>query len=92
MEFCMHLKNITTLTAISAALVLVACGGGSDTVVPPAATTPTTTTPTTPTPTPTIIKGTAVKGPVTDAIVTVKKPVMVRFWPPPKRVQGVPTQ
>jgi hypothetical protein len=69
----MHLKNITTLTAISAALVLVACGGGSDTVVPPAATTPTTTTPTTPTPTPTIIKGTAVKGPVTDAIVTVKK-------------------
>lgn len=69
----MHLKNITTLTAISAALVLVACGGGSDTVVPPAATTPTTTTPTTPTPTPTIIKGTAVKGPVTDATVTVKK-------------------
>lgn len=57
----MHLKNLTTLTAISAALALAACGGGDD--APPAAAAPS----------PTTIKGAAVKGPVTGAKVTVRK-------------------
>lgn len=58
----MHLKNLTTLTAISAALTLAACGGGGGDAPPAVAA-----------PSPTTIKGAAVKGPVTGAKVTVKK-------------------
>lgn len=62
----MRSSFLFSLTACSMAAFLVACGGGSDTVVPGS------NTPTAPA-TPTTIEGAAVKGPVDGAKVTVKK-------------------